>query len=282
MRKHRNNHHFVPYSIQEVDASTWVCGQPLTVDGCLIMLCLHGSAEFSISSRHLTLRPHRMALLTFDMIAVPLEMSDDFKAVCLRIGFREAQDLFFLVTSNRFWEFVFKSTVFTLPCDLRDIVADWFRTLEWIQDNCSEAIAFKTLHNETENFMHIMADQVERRMGLLGTNPDKNRAWILANDFIAMLTRHYASHHDVAYYADRLSITPNYLNIISRKCFGTTAKEQINIQIGLVVKNLLDTTDLTVREISERLHFDDPSYLCRIFKKQTGLTPLQYRNRLRD
>lgn len=70
--------------------------------------------------------------------------------------------------------------------------------------------------------------------------------------------------------------------IICRKYFGTTAKEQIGIQIGLVVKNLLDTTDLTVKEISEQLHFDDPSYLCRIFKRQTGLTPLQYRNRLRD
>ncbi len=282
MKKSRNNHHVVPYSVQEVVASTWECGQPLTVDGCLIMLCLQGEAEFSVSSRYLALRPHRMALLTFDMVAVPLEMSDDFKAVCLCVGFRETQDIFFLVTSNRFWEFVFKSTVFTLPFGLRDMVANWFRTLQWIQGNCSEAVVFKTLHNETENFMHIMADQVERRMGLLGTNPDKNRAWILANDFIALLTRHYASHHDVAYYAGRLSITSNYLNIICRKYFGTTAKEQISIQIGLVVKNLLDTTDLTVKEISERLHFDDPSYLCRIFKRQTGLTPLQYRNRLRD
>ena len=127
-----------------------------------------------------------------------------------------------------------------------------------------------------------MADQIERRLGQLGDNPAKNRAWVLANDFIAMLSPHYARHHDVAYYADRLNITPNYLNIINRKYFGTTAKEQINIQIGLVVKNLLDTTDLTVKQIAERLHYDDPSYLCRIFRKQTGMTPLRFRNRMRD
>lgn len=86
----------------------------------------------------------------------------------------------------------------------------------------------------------------------------------------------------MAYYADRLNITPNYLNIINREYFGTTAKEQINIQIGLVVKNLLDTTDLTVKQIAERLHYDGPSYLCRIFRKQTGMTPLRFRNRMRD
>lgn len=223
-----------------------------------------------------------MALITFDMTVVPLEITEDFEAACLRIGFHETQDIFFLVTSNRFWEFVFKSTVFAIPYGLRDIVTNWFRLLDWIQGNCSEAIITKTMHNETENFMHIMADELERRLGHLGSNPDKNRSWVLANDFIALLTRHYARHHDVAYYAERLNITPNYLNIINRKYFGTTAKEQINIQIGLVVKNLLDTTDLTIKEIAERLHYDDPSYLCRIFKKRTGISPLEYRNRLRD
>lgn len=282
MKKTRTSHNMAPYYCMTADESTWKCGQPLTVDGCLIMLCSCGSARLSISSRSLTMKRHRMAFITFDMTVVPLEISDDFKATCLCIGFRETQDIFFLVTSNRFWEFVFKATVFPMPYGLREIVTDWFRMLAWIQDNSSEAIIMKTMRNETENFMHIMADQVERRLGLLGSNPDKNRAWVLANDFIVLLTRHYASHHDVAYYADRLNITPNYLNIINRKYFGTTAKEQINIQIGLVVKNLLDTTDLTIKEISERLHYDDPSYLCRIFKQRTGMSPLEYRNRLRD
>ncbi len=271
-----------PYVYEILDVSTWRCGQPLTLDGCIIMLCLDGSARISISSRIFAVKPYRLAFITFDRVAVPLEVSNDFNAACLRIGFNETQDLFFLVTSNRFWEFMLESPVFSIPFASRDIISNWFRMLQWIQHNCAEAIVDKTFHNETENFMHIMADQIERRLGQLGSNPAKNRAWIMANDFIALLTRHYARHHDVAYYAGRLNITPNYLNIINRKYFGTTAKEQINIQIGLVVKNLLDTTDLTVREISERLHYEDPSYLCRIFKKQSGMTPLQYRNRLRD
>lgn len=107
-----NKHHLAPYSCGQADASTWRCGQPLPVDGCLIMLCREGSAKFSISSRMRTFRPGRMAFITFDMVAVPMQVSDDFKAVCLRIGFNETLDIFYLMTSNRFWEFVFKSTVF--------------------------------------------------------------------------------------------------------------------------------------------------------------------------
>lgn len=29
---------------------------------------------------------------------------------------------------------------------------------------------------------------------------------------------------------------------------------------------LLDTTDLSVKQIAARLHYDDPSYLCRLFR----------------
>ncbi|MGN0220222.1 MAG: helix-turn-helix transcriptional regulator [Muribaculaceae bacterium] len=88
----------------------------------------------------------------------------------------------------------------------------------------------------------------------------------------------HARHHDVTFYASQLNVTPNYLNIISKRNTGTTAKEQINIQIGLVVRMLLDTTDLSVKQIAARLHYDDPSYLCRLFRKQTGMSPLEYRH----
>ena len=39
-----------------------------------------------------------------------------------------------------------------------------------------------------------------------------------------------------------------------------------------------DTTDLSVKQIAARLHYDDPSYLCRLFRKQTGMSPLEYRH----
>ena len=42
-------------------------------------------------------------------------------------------------------------------------------------------------------------------------------------------------------------------------------------------KKLLENTDLSVAEISEKLCFDTPSYFCRQFKRLTAKTPLQYR-----
>lgn len=260
----------------------WRQGHPLHVAGCMVMLCRRGSAGITINSRRYRITAGCMVYIVFDMVAVPSGVSDDFEACFLSVDFDTTQDVFFLVTSNRFWDFVYRYPVFKLRRPFYDVTDRWFGLLGWIAGHCSEATAEKALRNETENFMLVMAEQVETHLGTLGANPPKNRAWALVNEFIGLLNRYCTRRHDVAFYAGKLNITPNYLNIIVRKNIGTTAKEQINVQLGLVVKMLLDTTDLTVKEIAERLHYDDPSYLCRIFRKQTSLSPINYRNKLRS
>lgn len=269
------------FSCDLIENPCWSLGQPLHVEGCMIMLCQHGRATFSINSRTTVMRRGSIAFFAFDMVIVPVSMSDDFCARTFSIGFDATQDLFFLVTSNRFWDFIYKSPIYNAPYDIVEIVERWFSVVNWISTNSTDSIKEKSLRNEAENFVMIMAEQIEKRLGMLGLSPPKNRAWSLINDFIALLNRHYATHHDVAYYAERLHISPNYLNIIVKKHIGISAKEQINLQIGLVARMLLDTTDLSVKQIADRLHYDDPSYLCRIFRKQTGMSPMQYRNKLR-
>jgi AraC-like DNA-binding protein len=42
-------------------------------------------------------------------------------------------------------------------------------------------------------------------------------------------------------------------------------------------KSLLRQTELSVKEIAYRLHFNEPTHFNAFFKKQTGFTPQQYR-----
>lgn len=264
-----------------IDGKSRTGARPLTVDGCMIMLCERGEAQLSVNSRRFVMTPGCMAVLSFDMVTGSLGVSEGFEAKFLSIGFDAAQDIFFLAPSNRFWNFIYKSPVFGLPDDLRAPVGHWFALTEWLSANSQDATRDRMMRNEVENFILTMTEQIETRLGQLGESPAKNRAWALVNDFIGLLERNYAAHHDVAYYADLLHVTPNYLNIITRRCTGLTVKEQINLRIGLVAKMLLDTTDMSVKQIAQRLHYDDPSYLCRIFRKQTGMSPIQYRNKTR-
>lgn len=95
--------------------------------------------------------------------------------------------------------------------------------------------------------------------------------------FISLVEKHFTDERSIGYYADRLCITPNYLNKIVKQALGMSAKGYVNRRTVQEIRNLLDYTSLSVAEIAVQLHFLSASYLVRYFKAQTGMTPLEYR-----
>jgi len=97
------------------------------------------------------------------------------------------------------------------------------------------------------------------------------------NGFIHAVEAEYMMRHEVEYYADKLCITPNYLNKIVKQSLGTTVKSYIHQKLFAEAKRLLSYTILSVNEIAEWLHFDSASHFVRFFRKHADMTPLQYR-----
>ncbi|WP_281513432.1 AraC family transcriptional regulator [Bacteroides acidifaciens] len=97
------------------------------------------------------------------------------------------------------------------------------------------------------------------------------------NGFIHAVEAEYMMRHEVEYYADKLCITPNYLNKIVKQSLSTTVKSYIHQKLFAEAKRLLSYTILSVNEIAEWLHFDSASHFVRFFRKHADMTPLQYR-----
>lgn len=57
-------------------------------------------------------------------------------------------------------------------------------------------------------------------------------------------------------------------------------KDLIERQVILEIKALLETSDMSVKEIAEKMNFDDASYMCRFFKRHTGVSFTTYRNQI--
>lgn len=75
-----------------------------------------------------------------------------------------------------------------------------------------------------------------------------------------------------------LGISKNKLYEISNKQFEMPIGAYISNLRILEAKNLLTSTSLSVREVSERVGFDDYNYFIKLFKNNVGATPLKYRN----
>lgn len=95
--------------------------------------------------------------------------------------------------------------------------------------------------------------------------------------FVELVNTHLKEQHSVQYYADRLCITPNYLNEIVSLAMGISAKQYIRSKLMDEARRLLLYTDCSVSEIAFKLHFSAASYFVRFFRQCTGETPLAYR-----
>lgn len=99
----------------------------------------------------------------------------------------------------------------------------------------------------------------------------------LLRGFRRLIDAHYRSIHLPKEYADLLYVTPNHLNALCQDLLGRTAGELVRDRLLLEAKRLLTNAKMTVTEIAYDLNFKDNAYFSRFFKKNTGVTPEEFR-----
>lgn len=98
----------------------------------------------------------------------------------------------------------------------------------------------------------------------------------LFNRFMMEMETRYRQSRDVSYYASLLHITPKYLNLITRRVSGHTAKTLIDQYTILQLKLSLRSEGKSAKQLAWDYHFSDLSFFCRYFKQHTGMTPMQF------
>ncbi|WP_299578463.1 helix-turn-helix domain-containing protein [uncultured Sunxiuqinia sp.] len=99
--------------------------------------------------------------------------------------------------------------------------------------------------------------------------------------FKKLIEENYTREKSVSAYADMLQLSPTCLSEVAKKSSGITAGEMIRNRIIDEAKQKLFATDMSGKEIAYTLGFEDPSYFSRFFKKYTGLTIKDFRDRSR-
>ena len=96
-------------------------------------------------------------------------------------------------------------------------------------------------------------------------------------DFLRLVPIHFTEHHDVAFYASQLCITPRYLSQIVREVSGRTVVDYINQMLLMEASYLLQQTSLPIVQIADRLHFSEAGSFTRFFTRIKGMTPREFR-----
>nr|WP_295872475.1 AraC family transcriptional regulator [uncultured Chitinophaga sp.] len=113
----------------------------------------------------------------------------------------------------------------------------------------------------------------------------QNAAERIAALFTEQLERHYAiddttqqvSLRSAADFARHMNIHVNHLNRVLKAATGSTTSRLIAARCLREAKSLLTQSNWTVAEIAYALGFLEPAHFNAFFKKQTGITPQQFR-----
>lgn len=105
----------------------------------------------------------------------------------------------------------------------------------------------------------------------------KGKGHIVVKKFFQLVEEYYHENLSVSGYAEKMALTPNHLTQTVSQLTGKTSLQIIKSKQILEIKRLLVHTNLSVTEIAHRLNFSDQSYFAKFFKREVGVSPLQYR-----
>lgn len=253
-------------------------GKPVEINGVTVLLCTGGEAELLLNFRRLKFRQGDLLILSYEMLLIPIQVSDSFSARYVSLPLNISDDTFYKISSSfaEYWDIHF---VFHTDRRQYEMLLLWFRQTEWIIEFVNEEYKAQLLSNNLYNLC-MSVDSELRRLGR-GIPPEqvpKDRGWALLSRFFSLLNKYYIKHRDVDFYARKLCITPDYLYKLFDRANMFSPKETIDRQVIVAIKSYLLSTDLSVKNIAMEMHFEDPSYLCRFFRRMTGMSPIAFRN----
>lgn len=241
-----------------------------------IFHCREGKGFLEIDSEEYTILPDTHGILLPGSLIGQIQTSPDFLASYILFS----HSLFREITNRldpSFFRFLQENPSVTLSEDRSRPILRMKQLIEELYHDRENCFRGQILRNNLQSLLLHIYDKTRRLF--LDKHPEGiSRQEELFKLFIQLVHEHCTHQREVAFYAQKLCITSRYLSTIVQNAIGTTAKSIIDKSVILEIKTMLRSTNLSIQEISNELHFPDQSFLARYFKKHTGMTPLQYRS----
>ncbi|WP_095162586.1 AraC family transcriptional regulator [Pseudomonas sp. Irchel 3F5] len=238
----------------------------------VLLVCLSGRAYFTLNFKEHAVRRGDVLVLAEDTIVLLKRRSRGFRVFfCLMPKALAAEVAYPL--PNPLFVFLHDHPHCVPATADRPLLDGW---LLQMGDIARSGATYRhiMLRNQLQNFFLKIAEQLP---SLEKGSSEFSRKEMLSWRFWELIGKNCIRHRDVKFYADALNITPFYLSQLTKAHFNDSPKGLIDRQVTLEIKALLSYSNLAIGQIADALNFADASYLCRYFKRQTGVSLSRYR-----
>ncbi|HPF52229.1 MAG TPA: helix-turn-helix domain-containing protein [Draconibacterium sp.] len=249
---------------------------PFKIDVTTAIICTQGTIKGMVNMNHYHVTAPFLFIIMADQVLQYESFSDDFSG-------------HFIVMSNRFLENLFMNQQYSAGLflsvkenpfiqlndeDLQRMITYYgmFKNAVRMKDNPYRMEMVKHLN---QTFFYGTSYQFHK----IPEKEMKTKNEVLVKKFLEIVGIHFKEKRQMEFYAQKLFLTPKYLSKIIKETSGKSGNEWIDSYVILEAKALLNSTNMTIQQISDWLNFPTQSFFGRYFKRHVGLSPKQYRTK---
>lgn len=241
----------------------------------IFVLCMDGEVDASVNLNRIEVRPNDIITLTPGSIFQIYRVDGNLKIYFL--GFsskyieesnqtRAMLDSIYLTLGH---------PVLSLKPEGASVMQDYLKLLIRMYETFPEKM-------RTEMAPNLYAD-IHKGVSILykNKNTDKNpvsKSEQICRNFGQLVMQYYNQTRNVAWYAEKLGITHAHLCTTVKQVTGKTCVDIISSMVIMDAKSQLKSTNLSIQDISDSLNFANMSFFGKYFKRNVGMSPLEYRN----
>ena len=261
---------------------------PCRLDGNVMLFCISGSIRLSVNLNEYEIKEGELIIcMAGDLVKVSrpdasaygemhfimLVMSHGF-ASDLRIDFKRILNEGIIPMST---------PVIRIDDNVREILSDHLRLIgkvasakgELYKDSVRSLVSSLVSVLGSQWFAEVGSMKARKRVG---SNSRSSHKRLIFEQFIQLVSENYLHQRQVAFYSDKLCLSPKYLSKLVKEVSGKPAPEWIDSYVMLEAKHLLKYSHMPIKEIVYRLRFSNQTVFYKFFKAHTGMTPTDYRN----
>ena len=173
---------------------------------------------------------------------------------------------------------MWKNPCITLQGEELELAEDYFRLTRKVLSS-HQTNKKEILGSLLTSFTYVTLDVWTRQLASASSEESQTSARVnqVFERFIELVTEYHNQERGMAFYADKLCLTPKYLSKLVKLSSGRSAPDWIDSFVILEAKNLLKYSDKPIKEIVYLLNFPNQSVFYKFFKAHTGMTPSEYR-----